>query len=118
MYVQIIGKQQRNVKCFWGGSQCKKGHTVEEQNYCEHGRADGILQDFCEPFFTNYKIDDQTIGYQKIEGKIPTKEEVREAVKVCNDNGTDPVWTDKVHDGDWSYKFCKSDNAGIIYIKF
>ena len=120
MYVQIIGKQKRKVECIWGGIPCQKGDTVEEQNYCEHGGADGILEDFCEPKFVSrpYIIKGQRhrrIGYQKIGGNNPKKEVIQKAVEVCDDNGTDPVWTDEVHDGDLSYKFCQLDKIGIIF---
>ena len=125
MSIQILGKQERKVECFWGGFPCKKGHTVEEQNFCEHGGTEGILKQFCQPpefapstVICKSKAKSQTIGYQKIGDKGLTKKEICIAVEVCNDDGNDPAWTDEVHHGDWTYKFCQSDQndkIGIIY---
>ena len=115
MSIQILGKQEREVKCYWGGFPCKKGHTVEEQHYCEDGGGNGILDKFCEPKFSSkveFCDNGRRFGYQKMENE---EKDFCKAVDVCDENGNDPVWTDEVDVGCIHYKFCQSGEFGIIY---
>ena len=54
----------------------------------------------------------RTIGHQ-----IP-KEEICNDVKTCDAGIDHKIWTDKVLDiGGFTYKFCKSNNFGVIFEK-
>ena len=64
--------------------------------------------------------DGRTIGHQmneSISNQIP-KEEICKDVEACDVGNDHKIWTDKVTDnGGFAYKFCKSNNFGIIFEK-
>ena len=117
---QEIEGQQRKVECFWGTFPCKKGHTIEIQNFCDNGGHAGILRKFCKPFTQMVNCNGRTIGHQMTEtlsNQIP-KEEFCNDVKICDAGNDHKIWTDEVLDnGGFSYKFCKSNKFGVIFEK-